>query len=1277
MSDLRAGLKGKLPEYMVPGAIVMLEEMPLTENGKLDRHALPAPGEMRPDLEAAFAPPRTLVEEVLADAWAEVLGLKQVGIDDNFFELGGDSIRSIQALTKTQKRGVSFSLQQLFEYQTVRQLAQQLTANDPASDRRQQRQPFAMVSDEDRLKMPEGVEDAYPLTLLQEGMLFHSNYDPDAAIYHNVGTYYLKAPLDVESLRETVRQLLSRHPVLRTSFDLVNFSEPLQLVHQDVPAPLEVEDISHLSPAEQEAALALWEESEKKRHFDWGRAPLLRFHVHRRGDTTFQFSVIEHHAILDGWSVASVLTELFKSYFSRLNGEAEATQPPPDNLFREFVCLERGALASEDCHRYWNEKLSEATITTLSRWPPSYREAERSQNHVVGVPIPPEVAEGLRRRARSVSVPLKSVLLAAHFKVMSFISGQPDVVTGVVTHGRPEGPDGERALGLFLNTLPSRLKIGGGTWNDLVLEVFETEREMMPFRYYPLAQIQRDRGGQPLFETVFNFTNFHIFQTLQELSELEVLDAKLYAETNLTFWANFSLDLYSSKIILTLNGDAAILSKRQMEDIGGYYARTLEAMSHEPDASIALHNPMSAEERERLLLEWNGAKAERPREHAINQLFEAQVERTPDATAIACADEQVTYGELNRRANQLARYLRSLGVGPEVSVGICASRSVEMVVGLLGVLKAGGAYVPLDLAYPKERLAFMLEDAQVSVLVIQRHVIDSLPRHQARAVCLDSDWGIIGQEDGQNLPINVTANNLAYVIYTSGSTGKPKGVAIEHRSALTFLHWARAEFTQEELAGVLASTSICFDLSVFELFAPLSWGGKIFLVENALHLATLGEDKDVTLINTVPSAMTELVNLKAVPGAVRTVNLAGEPLHSKLARQVYEQGAVERVFNLYGPSEDTTYSTFALIKRGDSDEPSIGRPIANTQVYLLDAWRQPVPAGAAGELYIGGEGLARGYLNRPEMTAEKFIPDQFGGEPGARLYRTGDLARHLPDGSLEFLGRIDHQVKIRGFRIELGEIEAALGKHPAVREAVVLAREDGSGDSRLVAYVASDRQPDIINELRGSLKERLPNYMVPSTFVLLDALPLTPNGKVDRQALRALDKPAHESERVFTPSRDLLEFQLVQIWEGVLNKRPIGITDNFFDLGGHSLLAVRLVAQIKDKLRYDLPLSALVQAADVENLARMLRQQTGSTPESLMVALQPGGSKRPFFCVHPIGGNVLCYMDLARCMGTDRPFYGLQAAGLNGRPGSFARIEDMAAHYVEVIRAVQPSGPYL
>ncbi|MEG4280406.1 amino acid adenylation domain-containing protein [Microcoleus sp. MON1_C1] len=447
---------------------------------------------------------------------------------------------------------------------------------------------------------------------------------------------------------------------------------------------------------------------------------------------------------------------------------------------------------------------------------------------------------------------------------------------------------------------------------------------------------------------------------------------------------------------------------------------------------------------------------------AIHQLFESQVERTPDAVAVVFEGQQLTYRELNVKANQLAHYLRSIGVRPEVLVGICVERSFDMIVGILGILKAGGAYVPLDPTYPHERLAFMLEDSSVPVLLTQARLVKSLPKHQARIVCLDTDWEIIERQSEANLISEVKLDNLAYVIYTSGSTGKPKGVAIEHRNAVALLDWAKQVFNPDDLAGVLASTSICFDLSVFELFVPLSWGGKVILAENALHLPALSAALDVTLINTVPSAIAELLRMDGIPSSVRTVNLAGEPLPNKLVQQVYEHNTVQKVFNLYGPSEDTTYSTYTLVKKGGNEPPPIGRPIANTQVYILDAQKQLVPIGVPGELYIGGAGLARGYLNRPELTADRFIPNPFSNESGSRLYKTGDLARYLPDGNIEFLGRIDHQVKIRGFRIELGEIEASLQQHPDVRQAVAIAREDVPGDKRLVAYIVSNLIPERI-----------------------------------------------------------------------------------------------------------------------------------------------------------------------------------------------------------------------
>ena len=598
---------------------------------------------------------------------------------------------------------------------------------------------------------------------------------------------------------------------------------------------------------------------------------------------------------------------------------------------------------------------------------------------------------------------------------------------------------------------------------------------------------------------------------------------------------------------------------------------------------------MTPAERHQLLIEWNTTQAAYPKDRCLHELFERQVERTPHAIALIDEAEQLNYSELNGRANQVAHHLQKLAVGPEVLVGISVERSCDMVVGLLGILKAGGAYVPLDATYPRERFSFMLEDAGVKILLTQERLLECLPAHTAEVVCLDRDWEIIARADTQNVDSGVVAENLAYVIYTSGSTGKPKGVAIEHRSTTTLVYWSREHFAPEQLAGVLASTSICFDLSIYEIFVPLSWGGSVILAENVLQFPALAAAQKVTLINTVPSAIGELIRNKEIPNSVRTINLAGEPLQNDLVQRIYEAGGIKEVYNLYGPTEDTTYSTYALITRGDRGTPPIGRPIANTQIYILDRYLQPTRVGVVGELYLGGEGLARGYLNFPELTAERFIASPFSIHAGARLYQTGDLARYLPNGNIEYLGRIDHQVKIRGYRIELGEIETVLSQHPAVDQSVVVAREEMPGEKLLVAYlVPHKRQAPLVSELRDYLRERLPDYMLPQAFVVLDELPRTPNGKVDRLALQASDQFRPEIERNFVAPRTPIEATLAGIWAEVLKLERVGIHDNFFELGGHSLFATRVIARMRATFRVEIPMSSFFDGPTVASLASLV-----------------------------------------------------------------------------------------
>lgn len=723
--------------------------------------------------------------------------------------------------------------------------------------------------------------------------------------------------------------------------------------------------------------------------------------------------------------------------------------------------------------------------------------------------------------------------------------------------------------------------------------------------------------------------------------------------------------------------DTGTFPQENVERMLRQFGIFLRALAAEPDRTIGRQPLMSVEELHEMLVEWNRASVEVPKHVCLHQLFEAQAQRTPDGVAVVWKQQRWSYRELNQRANKLAHHLREQGAGPETLIGICVRRSAQLLVAILGVLKAGAAYVPLDPAYPAERRRFVLNDARSSFLVTERALSADLALEipSCKLICLDSDWETISKAPAENPESGVSANNLAYVIYTSGSTGRPKGVAIEHGSPVTLVCWAHTVFSPKECCGTLFATSICFDLSIFEMFLPLSRGGRIIVAENALELPDLPAAAEVTLVNTVPSAMRELVRMRALPSSVRTVCLAGEPLLVELVREIYKVSGVERVYDLYGPTETTTYSTWVL-RRADGPY-TVGRPIANTQVYLLDTHEQPVPVGIPGQIYIGGDGVARGYLNRGELTAERFVTDRFSTLPGARLYKTGDLARYSPNGDIELLGRMDHQVKLRGFRIELGEVEAVLRQCVGVRECVVVAREDLPGEKRLVAYLAgrSEELPATA-ELRHWMQRQLPEFMVPSAFVRLNGLPLTPNGKIDRRALPAPSARQLASPESLAAPRDSVEERLLSIWQETLGIQPIGVEDNFFHLGGDSLQAVRLFAHIEDAFRRKLPLATLLQSPTVAKLAVLLRNYETDVGSSCLVPIQPRGTKPPFFCIHARGGNVLFYRELANRLGLDQPLYGVQAQGLDGKQPYLTRVEDMAARYIREIKAIQPEGPY-
>jgi amino acid adenylation domain-containing protein len=1241
-SELRKFLQQKLPNYMVPSAFIFLDALPLTSNGKVDRRLLPAPDQARPELEARFVAPRTREEELLANIWAEVLNLEEVGIYDNFFELGGDSIRSIQVLAKAKEIGLDFSLQQLFQYQTIGDLIG-LVGNEQGLSLALKTEAFSLISEEERLHLPEDVDDAYPMAALQKGMIFHSEYSSDTAIYHDIFTYNIRGPLDIQILQTAVQQLVSRHAVLRTSFAMTGFKEPLQLVHQTVDVPLQLFDISHLSTAEQEAIIDEWIASEKKRPFDWNVPPLLRFQVHRRTEETFNLALSFHHAILDGWSVASFITELLQQYLLLLGKEVPALPEAPAIAFRDFVALEQTAIQSPESQQYWTEKLNDITITNLPRWPESYLQ-RGTELGVQEVSISAEVSEKLKQLATKIGVPLKSILLAAHLRVLKLLGNQADILTGLVSNGRLENADGTRVLGLFLNTLPFRLNLAGGTWTELVQQTFEAEREALPYRRYPLAEVQRILGGQPLFETAFNFVHFHVYQGIAALPGLEVLGAKFFEQTNLTLIANFSLDLFSSQVKLLLTYDAGELCEEQLRDIGGYYVRTLEALVAQPSGRYEEKSLLSDSEQQKLLLEWNGTQADYVQENCIHQLFEEQVERTPDAVAVVFEDNVLTYAELNDRANQLAHYLQSLGVKPEVLVGICLERSLEMVIGLLGILKAGGAYVPLDPDYPSDRLSYMLNDSQVSVLLTQQKLLNSLPpEHTTQIICLDTDWGAIAAQSQENLVSGTSQNNLAYVIYTSGSTGKPKGVLVSHQNVTRLFAATQSWFHFHETDVWALFHSIAFDFSVWELWGALFYGGRLVIVpywvsRDPEAFYTLLLDERVTVVNQTPSAFRQLIRVDELKATVesqlslRLVIFGGEALEPASLKPWFERHGdrFPELVNMYGITETTVHVTYRPLTIADINLRSsvIGTPIPDLQVYILNEHLQPVPIGVSGEMHVGGAGLARGYLKRPELTQEKFISnpfsdlglgDSFSGREvpperlyqesnnpkSSRLYKSGDLARYLPDGNIEFLGRIDNQVKIRGFRIELGEIEAALTAHPKVRQAVVIAPvEEQTGSKRLVAYIVSKVEPLTTNELRDFLKQKLPGYMVPSAFVLLDAMPLTSNGKVDRRALPLPDIALSRSVS-FVPPRTPTEEAIAGIFTEILKVEQVGIHDSFFELGGHSLNATQVISRLRETFSIELPLRCLFESPTVAQLDRSIWTSRQTASELIAPAIEP------------------------------------------------------------------------
>jgi amino acid adenylation domain-containing protein len=1205
VSELREFLGQQLPDYMLPAVCIFLEALPLTTNGKVDRRALPSPDGARPQLRSQFVAPSSPAEQALARLWSEVLEVDKVGVNDNFFELGGDSIRCITILSRAAQEGLHFSIEQIFQHPTVAGLA--AAAQPGGRNQIPATQPFSLISAEDRAKLPPGIEDAYPLSRLQMGMFYANELDPVSAIYHDVFSYRINATFDHDAMARAIDVLARRHPLLRTSFHLAGFNQPLQLVHPQADVPFTVQDLRQLQPAEQDTELVRWVDTEKRRAFERSTPPLFRFHVQLRAETVFQLLLSFHHSCLDGWSLAALITELLQDYRAMLLG-APSTNTPPRVTYRDFVALEQQTVDSIESRSFWAAKLKDANPQAVPRWPKSHCSGGHEQNRGPEIQIDEATIRGLKQLAHSSGVPLRTVLMAAHLRVMALLYGQSDVLTGLITNGRPEALDGEKLIGLFLNNLPLRLQLNGGTWRELVEQTFRAEQELLPHRRFSLAELQKFNGGRPLFETSFDFVHFHVYRALESVGEISLTEGHYFEANSMAIYTTFMLDVTSTHLEVHIDYDPNLVAQQQIEQITAYYVQTLQAMASAPEAPYETFSPLPEPERHRILCEWNQTAEDYERNRSLAQLFEERAAERPNAVALVFEGQALTYGRLNERAQTLANELTKLGVQPEELVGLYVERGPDMVVGLLGILKAGAAYVPLDPTYPAERLAFMLEDSRLRLLLTQRTVQTTLPSTNARVLCIDSLCSQADQTNWENpfpvslpvmsgsLPASGETGRLAYVIYTSGSTGKPKGVQVTQQAVINLLTSAGRKIAFTPKDNLLAVTTLSFDIAGLELYLPLITGAKLTLASreeagDGTRLASLMDSSGATVMQATPATWRLLLEAGWSGNKNLTVLCGGEALKRNLADELLSRS--KAVWNFYGPTETTIWSTAWKVERGES--VLIGRPLGNTQVYILDKNLQPVPTGAVGELHIGGDGLARGYLNRPEITAEKFIPDPFSKEPGRRLYKTGDLARFSPGGQLECLGRVDDQVKIRGFRIELGEIETVLRRHPGIAEAVVTARDDSFGEKRLVGYIISKNGPPATAELRDFVKTKLPLYMVPGQFVTLKQFPLTPNGKIDMRQLPAPDA-VPLNDRTLVPPRTSDEQALAKIWLEVLTCQQVGIDDDFFELGGDSLSATRAFARINRSFGTSMTLREVLERPTIRLLGELVAASKGNAP---------------------------------------------------------------------------------
>ncbi|MEJ2636842.1 MAG: amino acid adenylation domain-containing protein [Calditrichia bacterium] len=1124
------------------------------------------------------------------------------------------------------------------------------------------------------------IEDFYPLSPMQQGMLFHTLYAPDSGVYVEQMNCTLEGNLNITAFRESWQQIINRHSILRTSFLTKGLKEPIQMVHRNVEVPLEIKDIRDLKGKESQDFFAEFIENECHAGFELSKVPLMRLALIQEGPNTFKFVWTYHHILLDGWSMPILLQEFFMLYESIRQSRTIAL--PLARPFRDYIVWLKKQ-NQEEAEKFWRKTLKGFTLPTPLLTGRSGKEASgaSSQFEEKEITLSEDETRKLLAFANQNQITVNTVVQGAWALVLSRYSSEEDVLFGATVSGRPADlPGAETMMGIFINTLPVRAKFPSSISVMTFLKNLQDQQlEMRQYEYSSLTSVQgwsevpRDL---PLFNSILVFENYPVKTAMSKTeASLEVKDIDFAEQTNYP--------------ITVVAGLSDTLTLRIVYDSGQYDASTINrVLDHlrvllmefveKPGKQISHLSLMTEGESEQILIGWNSTATQDFEDTCIHHMFERQVDRRPEAVALYEENRLISYGELNNCSNQLAGYLQDLGVGPETLVGICMERSIEAIIGILGTLKAGGAYLPVDLDNPPDRLNYIFQDAGFKVLLTRQDFLGKLPEFEGPAVCIDSDKEVLSNYPTANPRSHVMPENLAYVIYTSGSTGKPKGTLLQHQGVWNLAKAMKRDDELDSAAVVLQFFSLGFDGSVADIFGALLNGSSLYLPKQTKVLSPddwtkIIRDFGITHVLLPPALLSVLP--EADLSILKTVVSGGDVCNWDLVKRWSQN----RIFlNAYGPTEATVASSWHVSngKPGKSESVPIGKPINNVRFYILDKHLNPVPVGVTGELHITGVNLARGYLHCPDLTAEKFIPNPFDQLGGGRLYRTGDLARYLPDGNVEFMGRMDHQVKVRGFRVELGEIEGILKKFPEILDAAAVLKDRKTRGKKIVVYLVFKEGISIGADLiRRRMKKMLPEYMMPANFVVLEKMPLSITGKIDRGALPEPPKMRKREEDHYIAPRDSFELKLVHMWEEILEKERVGINDNFFDLGGHSLLAVRLIGKIREVFNKDVSLAQFFKEPTIEYLSGLLKNHESSPDTSLIIELKKGGAKEPLFFVHPSGGSVHWYADLARYI-EDRTFYGIQARGIDGKNVLDTSIEMMANRYVDAILEIQPRGPY-